>query len=49
MDNIYHYLMDEMKKGFNKIIVKNEHEKEKVYNILRFLCIHPFVDIEVRS
>ena len=49
LDNIYHYLMDEMKKGFNKIIVKNEHEKEKVYNILRFLCIHPFVDIEVRS
>lgn len=45
----YIFLLQEMKKGFDKIIVKNEKEKQQAKDICRFLCIYPYVTIEVKE
>lgn len=47
LSNIYDKILDEMEKGFNKIIVKDEKDKEKMIIITQFLCIAPFVTIEL--
>jgi len=48
LDKIYIKIFEEMKKGFDTLIVKDDIEREKVEIILRFLCIHNFVNIEVK-
>lgn len=45
----YIFFLQEMKKGFDKIIVKNEKEKQQAIDISRFLCIYPYVTIEVKE
>ncbi len=47
LSNIYDKILDEMEKGFNKIIVSDEEAKEKMIIITKFLCIEPFVTIEL--
>ena len=42
-------MFDEMEQGFSKVIVKNEKEKEKIENILRFLCVYPFVEVKIKE
>ncbi len=49
LEKVYYELFSEMKKGFNKIIVINSEEKEKMEVICEMLCIHPFVKVEVRK
>lgn len=47
VSNIYKNIIDEMEKGFTKIIVKDEEDKEKMLIITKFLCINPFIKIEI--
>ncbi len=47
LSNIYKNIIDEMEKGFTKIIVKDEEDKEKMLIITKFLCINPFIKIEI--
>ena len=47
LSNIYDKILDEMEKGFNKIIVPDEEDKEKMIIITKFLCIEPFITIEL--
>ena len=42
----YYIIFNEMKTGFNKILVENEKEKEKMHNICKFLCIDPKIEIK---
>lgn len=49
LDKIYEKLIKEMETGFDTIIVSNEKEKSKVEDILRFLCIGPFVTVRVEN
>lgn len=49
LDNIYYYLFEEMRKGFNLIIVNSESEKEKIIIITKFLCIYNFIQIKVKG
>lgn len=46
---IYKKILDEMKLGFNKIIVKSAKDKETMEIVTKFLCISPFVTIEIAS
>lgn len=49
LSNIYKLLIKEMEKGFDVVIVSNNDEKNKMEDILRFLCIRPFVTIKIES
>lgn len=49
LSNIYKLLIKEMEKGFDVVIVNNDDEKDKMEDILRFLCIRPFVTIKVEN
>lgn len=45
LPSTYYNMIEEMKKGFTKIIVSKEN-KEALEKILKFLCIYYFVEIE---
>lgn len=45
----YIYFLEEIKKGFNEIIVKNEAQKQQAIDICKFFCIYPYVKIEVKE
>ena len=49
LSDIYKRLIKEMEIGFNAVVVKNNEEKKKITDILRFLCIEPFVNIYVKN
>lgn len=49
LNEIYLRMFDEMEQGFSKVIVKNEKENEKIENILRFLCVYPFVEVKIKE
>ena len=38
--------MSEMEKGFSKIMVDTDEEVEKVKDLLKFMCIYPYVEVE---
>lgn len=40
------YILENMKDGFNKVVLENKEDEEKVKVILKFLYIDKFVDIE---
>ncbi len=48
LPKLYYDMFREMKKGFNRIIV-SEKNAEKAYNLTKFLCIYPFVKIDIRE
>lgn len=47
LSTIYKNILNEMQKGFKKIIVKSEEDKEKMVTVTKFLCIYPFIKIEI--
>lgn len=49
LDKLYKKLIEEMEEGFDTVIVANEEEKRKMQDILRFLCIGPFVSVKVKN
>ena len=44
LDNEYYHLLDEMSKGFNKIVIKKK-DVEKMRIVLKFLCIYDYVEV----
>ena len=48
LPRLYNDMFKEMKKGFSKISVSEEN-KEKALNLIKFLCIYPFVRIIVKG
>ena len=46
---VYYFLFQEMNRGFNKIIVKDQRQKNIFKDIVRFLCIEPEIEIEVKE
>lgn len=49
LDEFYINFMKEMEKGFSKIIIKSVEEKDKLIDLLKFMCIYPYVLIEERG
>lgn len=49
LSSIYMQILSEMEKGFDKIIVESEIDYSKITDICKFLCIYPFIKIEVKS
>lgn len=49
LDDFYINFMNEMKKGFSKIIVYKNEDIEKANNLIKFMCLYPYVEIEKRS
>lgn len=45
----YVFLLNEMRNGFNKIVVKDENKKQQAIDICKFLCIYPYITIEVKN
>ena len=45
LPNIYTYILDEMSKGFDTIVVKNDIEFEVAQDLTKFLCIYPYITI----
>lgn len=48
LSETYKLLLDEMKYGFNEIVVSDLKDKEKLIDIAKFLCIYPYVKISVK-
>ena len=49
LPSIYYSLFEEMKKGFNTIIVNSEKERDCAIKLTRFLCIYPYTKIVIKS
>lgn len=49
LDDFYINFMNEMKKGFSKIIVYKNEDIEKANDLIKFMCLYPYVEIEKRS
>ncbi len=49
LSHLYVNLISEMAVGFDKIVVEDENDKEKMLDITKFLNIYPYVKIEVRN
>ncbi|MDU6115827.1 MAG: glycosyltransferase [Paeniclostridium sordellii] len=47
LSNLYLSLLNEMNKGFDKIIVRDDVDKIRMINITKFLNIYPYVKIEM--
>lgn len=47
LSKVYDTIINEMKDGFYKIVVNSEEDKEKVIIASKFLCIYPFIIIEI--
>lgn len=48
LPKIYKDILVQMNNGFNKIIVKDKKDYDKVVEITKFLSIYPYVDIEIK-
>ena len=49
LSDLYMNLISEITIGFNKIVVTDEEDKDKIIDIAKFLCIYPYVEIEVKK
>ncbi|MFR3072749.1 MAG: glycosyltransferase family A protein [Paeniclostridium sp.] len=49
LSELYKKLINEMNIGFSKIVVVDEQDKDKAIDITKFLCIYPYVKIEVKN
>lgn len=48
LSDLYINLIKEMSDGFDEILVKDEEDMKKVIDITKFLCIYPYVNINVK-
>ena len=46
LSEFYILFMSEMEKGFSKIMVDTDEEVETVKDLLKFMCIYPYVEVE---
>lgn len=49
LSSLYNNLMNEMKDGFNEIVIEREEDKKKMIEVTKFLCIYPYVKILVQD
>lgn len=49
ISDFYITIFEEMKKGFNEIVVNDEKDVEKMIIMTKFLCIDPYVKITVKN
>lgn len=49
LDNFYKWFLDEVNKGFNKVVVPNKKIYEDIEIVTKFLGIRPYIEIEVRK
>lgn len=49
LSDLYLYIINEMKIGFNEIVVEKEEDIEKVTDIIKFLCLYPYVKISLKN
>ncbi len=49
LNDLYINFMNEMKKGFSKIIVYKDEDIEKANDLVKFMCLYPYVEVEKRS
>ena len=38
-----------MKIGFNEIVVSNEEDIDKAIDIIKFLCLYPYVKVSLKN
>ena len=48
LPKLYIKIFEEMKQGFNELVVSKKNE-DKAINLMKFLCVYPYVKIVVRS
>ncbi len=48
-DKIYDIILSRMENGFNIVEVTNKEDYEKINKILKFLCIHPYVEVKIKK
>lgn len=48
LPTIYQEILKQMNLGFNKIIVKDKKDYEKVVQITKFLSIYPYVEVKIK-
>ena len=46
---IYKKIIEEMNKGFNKIVVNKKEDVDIITTVTKFLCIYPYVKIELNK
>ena len=49
LSKLYIDIITEMENGFNKILVQQEEDIEKMIDITKFLCIYPYVKVELKK
>ena len=49
LDEFYLNFMKEMKKGFSSILVVDEEEKNMAIDLLKFMCIYPYVHVRIKG
>lgn len=48
LENLYVNILNEMKNGFDKIIISDKKHYKNVVDLTKFLCIYPYVEVIVR-
>lgn len=49
LSELYLYIINEMRRGFNEIVVSNEDDIGKVMDITKFLCLYPYVKVSLKN
>ena len=49
LSELYLYIIHEMKIGFNEIVVSNEEDIDKAIDIIKFLCLYPYVKVSLKN
>jgi len=49
LSELYLYIINEMKIGFNEIVVSNEEDIDKAIDITKFLCLYPYVKVSLKN
>ena len=49
IDDFYKNVLLEMQKGFNEIVIHDRKDYNKVVDLMKFLCIYPFVKVRVKE
>lgn len=49
IEEFYLNIFKEMKQGFNEVIIEKEEIYDDVVDLLKFLCIYPYVNIKIKN